>query len=731
MRMPIFFKIVSMSLFFAVLSLALFVAGFAISHGFSLAYFVYVLIIILGISFFVAGSITEPLKKLQAGIESLRDENFVNVKIRTGDEFEELANSFNQMAEELAKQREMLKKSEEKYRSLIEDINDWVFEIDKNLVFTYSSPKVKEILYYNPEEIVGKSIYEFTTEENLKIIKDEFEKIKQEKKAFSGLESIFLKKNGEHVVLEISGRPYFGEDGKLEGYRAVGRDITERKKAEEKLAYLAAIAEHSVDAIVSLDLDGKIVSWNRGAEMMFGYKESEVIGLPLYMLMPRELWSSCRENFKRATLNGYVKDIETTRITKDGRIVHVDQTMTSIYNTNGEHIGFVVIMRDITRRKEAEEELKKAYERLEEKTRELLKSQKELRYLANIVEHSNDAIYSINLEGTITSWNRTAKRIFGWEKNEAIGMSADNLLPEDLREETNFVIQKILEGNKFLSFETRRLNKYGEVIDVDITVSPILDGEGKPSGVSVIARPIPSKTKTEEEMLKKVLKYDIEKGKIYLVQEPNLELAMDVLRDMVNCGYSGVVITRRLQYNGKHHDITYFWISEKKGRNTIPPRICDIESTIVNLPFWNNVVVLELDYLVFKNGFEKVFEFVQRIRETFYILRKGVLILTIDPAFLNEKQIKMLKKECNEIRPKQQTLPHEMYELLRYVYSLNRVGEKPSIKEVVQKFNIARNTCKKRIRYLKDKGLIKITKVGRAKILEVTDRGKEFFIDNI
>jgi len=731
MEMPIFFKIVGISLFFALLSLALFVAGFTISHGFSVAYFVYVLIIILGISFFAAGSITEPLKKLQAGIESLRKENFVNVKIKTGDEFEELASSFNQMAEELVKQREMLKKSEEKYRSLIEDINDWVFEIDKNLIFTYSSPKVREILYYKPQEIIGKSIYEFMPEEDLKIIKDEFKKIKQTKQAFSRLESIFLKKNGEYVVLEISGRPYFSEDGELKGYRAVGRDITERKKAEEKLAYLAAIAEHSVDAIVSLDLDGKIVSWNKGAEMMFGYKESEVIGLPLQMLMPRELWNSCRKNFKKATLNGYVRDIETTRITKDGRILHVDQTMTSIYNSNDEHIGFVVIMRDITRRKEAEEELKKAYERLEEKTKELMKSQKELKYLANIVEHSNDAIYSINLEGTITSWNRTAERIFGWKKDKAIKMSADNLLPEDVHEETDFVIQKILKGSEFLSFETRRLNKDGEVVDVDITVSPILDGEGRPSGVSIIARPITSKVKAEEEMLRKVLKYDIEKGRVYLVQELNKELAMDVLRDMVNCGYSGVVITRRLQYSSRHQNITYFWISEKKGGDTIPPKIYDIESTIVNLPFWNNIVVLELDYLILKNGFEKVFEFVQRIRETFYILKKGVLILTIDPAFLDEKQIKMLKKECNEIRLKQQTLPHEMYELLRYVHTLNRTGEKPSLKEIIQKFNIARNTCKKRIRYLEEKGLIKIIKVGRAKILEVTDIGKEFFIDNI
>lgn len=487
MRMPIFFKIVIVSLLFSMLSLGLFTVSFDTPGGFTPAYFLYMLIIILGISLFVAGSITEPLERLKAGFEKIMNGENVHVEIKTGDEFEELANAFNHMAGELASQREMLKKSEEKYRLLIEDINDWVFELDENWVYTYSSPKVREILGYEPEEVVGKTPFDFMPEEERGAAAEKFDEIRRSASSFSGQENTFVRKDGSLVVLETSGRPFFDESGRLRGYRAVSRDITARKRAEERLAYLAGIAEHSVDAIISLDLEGRIVSWNKGAEMMFGYTEEEIMGSSMNTIVPKELWDSCGKNFKKAVMEGYARDIETVRVAKDGRQVLVDQTLTTIYNPKGELIGFVAIMRDITKRKEAEEELKKAYRELEEKTRQLLKSQKELQYFANIVENSNDAIYSVNLDGIVTSWNKTAEKMFGWTKEEAVGMRADILLPEEIKNETFFLIQKIQEGVKFISYETKRVAKDGAIIDVDVTVSPILDEDGKPAGFSVLS----------------------------------------------------------------------------------------------------------------------------------------------------------------------------------------------------------------------------------------------------
>ncbi len=726
MRVPIFPKIVIISLFFSVLSLIFHTVTSNAEPGMVFVYHIYMFMIILGISFFVAGSITEPLERLKKGFESVMGGESARIDVETGDELEDLANSFNYMVEVLTSQKNMLKRSEEKYKMLVEDINDWVFELDNNFVYTYSSPKVRDIIGYEPEEVVGRRIFDFMPDEEKARAAEELEGIKRGKIPFCNVENVFMRKDGSRITLEICGRPFFDEDENLRGYRAVGRDITSRKRAEEKIAYLASITEHTVDAIISLDPDSRIVSWNKGAEMMFGYTEQEVIGKPLVTLMPKENWDACRENFKRAVLEGYARDIETVRITKDGRRVLVDQTLTTIYDTDGEHIGFVAIMRDVSKRKDAEEKLKKAYRQLEEKTQELLKSQKQLRHLANIVENSNDAIYSVDLEGIITSWNKTAEKLFGWTREEALGMSADILLPDEIKNEIPFLIQKVKKGVRFISYETRRLTKDGGIIDVDVTVSPIMDEDGKPAGFSVIARDITSKVRTEEKILKRILKYDIDKGKVYLVEK--LDLAVDVFNDLVKCGYVGTVITRKFP-DEINVQSEHLWLCEKKSKNTLLPSILQVETAVMNLPNWNNVVLLELDYLILKNGFESTFEFIQRLKDAFYLLKKGVVLLLADPEVMDEKELKLLRKECSRIRPKPRhhDLPPRCYELLRYVYMENRMGRKISFKEIMGHFSIARNTAKKYVRYLEGRGLMKVIKDGRLKLVEVTEKGKELF----
>ncbi len=92
---------------------------------------------------------------------------------------------------------------------------------------------------------------------------------------------------------------------------------------------------------------------------------------------------------------------------------------------------------------------------------------------------------------------------------------------------------------------------------------------------------------------------------------------------------------------------------------------------------------------------------------------------------LGERELKLLKMECSTIKSKEVEIPDEIYEVLRFVYSKNRVGERPSIKDVMSSFGITRNTAKKRVQQLCDRGLIRIIKDGRLKVLEVTEEGRE------
>jgi PAS domain S-box-containing protein len=133
------------------------------------------------------------------------------------------------------KAEEALHKSEEKFRSLVETVSDWIWEIDLNGVYTYSSPRAKEFLGYDAEEIIGKTPFDLMPEEEAKRISDVFKDIVKSKKPFTNLENTCIHKDGRYIILETSGVPILDMQGHLLGYRGIDHDITERKLAEEEI----------------------------------------------------------------------------------------------------------------------------------------------------------------------------------------------------------------------------------------------------------------------------------------------------------------------------------------------------------------------------------------------------------------------------------------------------------------------------------------------------------------
>ena len=130
---------------------------------------------------------------------------------------------------------EGLKETEEKYRSLVEATSDWIWEVDIGGAYTYTNSKVKEILGYEPEEIIGKTPFDFMLPDEQERLSEWFGNILESHKPFEGLENTNIHKNGRHVLLETSGVPIFDTDGNLSGYRGIDRNITRRKLAEEAL----------------------------------------------------------------------------------------------------------------------------------------------------------------------------------------------------------------------------------------------------------------------------------------------------------------------------------------------------------------------------------------------------------------------------------------------------------------------------------------------------------------
>ena len=130
---------------------------------------------------------------------------------------------------------EALRESEEKFRSLVETTSDWIWEVDADCVYTYASPRVRDLLGYEPEEVLGRKPYEFMPPDEAARMMVVCDLMAREPKAFAGLENVNIRKDGLRVVLETSGVPRLDGRGNLLGYRGIDRDISDRKRAEEPL----------------------------------------------------------------------------------------------------------------------------------------------------------------------------------------------------------------------------------------------------------------------------------------------------------------------------------------------------------------------------------------------------------------------------------------------------------------------------------------------------------------
>jgi PAS domain S-box-containing protein len=162
------------------------------------------------------------------------------------------------------------------------------------------------------------------------------------------------RKDGTVIDVSVAVSPIRTRDNELVGVSVVARDISERKRAEEALARLAAIVDSSEDAIIGKTLDTTIVSWNHSAERIYGYTAAEAIGQPIGMLLPPGSEDEVPAIMERIRRGKEVEHYETKRRRKDGTIIDVSVTVSPIKTRDGEVIGASAVARDITERKQAE-----------------------------------------------------------------------------------------------------------------------------------------------------------------------------------------------------------------------------------------------------------------------------------------------------------------------------------------------------------------------------------------
>ena len=236
----------------------------------------------------------------------------------------------------------------------------------------------------------------------------------------------------------------------------------------------------SFEPMLAWQLAGPIEFWNTGAEQLYGFAPDEAIGRSSHALLQTKFpieFTDLRSQLE----NGRYWSGELRHTCKDGREVIVDSRMQLLSD------GTVLeVNRDVTEKKQIEAALRE--------------SEQQLRWLASIVESSDDAIASKNLDGIITTWNRGAERVFGYTAEEAIGRPIIIVIPEDRQSEEREILTRIRRGERIEHFETVRQRKHGSLIVVSLTVSPIKNAEGKIVGASKIARDITEQKRNQEQI---------------------------------------------------------------------------------------------------------------------------------------------------------------------------------------------------------------------------------------
>lgn len=240
---------------------------------------------------------------------------------------------------------------EERYRMLVEHVSDWIWEVNEEGVYTYASPRIKDILGYLPSEVIGKTPFELMEPEEAKRIAPIFDYHLSNKLPIKSLENINLHRDGHEVVLETSGSPIINEEGKCIGYRGIDRDITLRKQAERRQQQLLEIIEASPDFIATFDINGNSFYCNPAARKMLGIKEGNSFGEKVTERWITELIKT--DGIPNAIENGHWKG-ETTILKKDGEKVPVSQLIVAHKSDNGTVEFLSTIAHDITERKELE-----------------------------------------------------------------------------------------------------------------------------------------------------------------------------------------------------------------------------------------------------------------------------------------------------------------------------------------------------------------------------------------
>ncbi|MER6124158.1 PAS domain S-box protein [Streptomyces sp. NPDC001795] len=369
--------------------------------------------------------------------------------------------------------------AEEKFRGLLEAAPDAMVIVDDTGTIRLVNAQTEALFGYRREELLGHPVEllvpgRFRTHHTEH--RNAYAHNQQVRPMGAGLDLYGLRKDGTEFPVEISLSPLETADGLL--VSAAVRDVSERKAAEERFR---GLLEAAPDAMVIVDDTGTIRLVNAQTEALFGYRREELLGHPVELLVPGRFRTHHTEHRNAYAHNQQVRPmgagLDLYGLRKDGTEFPVEISLSPLETADGLLVSAAV--RDVSERKATEERINE---------------------LAAIVESSQDAILAKTLDGRITYWNAAAQRLYGFTAAEVLGRHVSLLAPLDRQHEITALLDRLREGEKVEHFETLRVTRSGDMLDVDVTLWPTRARNGAVIGACAIVRDISDRKRAETEL---------------------------------------------------------------------------------------------------------------------------------------------------------------------------------------------------------------------------------------
>jgi PAS domain S-box-containing protein len=394
-----------------------------------------------------------------------------------------------------------LRQSEQRYRTILESIQEGYFEVDLAGNFTFVNESECIFRGYTKEELIGKNYRQYADRENSKKVFQAFNKLYGTGEQIKELDYKIIKKDGTKAFTEISASLIRNDEGKPTGFRGITHDVTERKQMEEMIRQsenrYRTFLESTKEGYFEVDLAGDFTFVNDAECSNLGYPREELIGMNYRQYADETTDNKLYRLFKKVYRTGDpVRGFESGYIRKDGTKGFNEISISLIRDSEGKQIGFRGLSRDITERKLMEETIRQSEERYR-----------------TIIEEMEEWYFETDLTGNIIFTNDVFANVLGHSQNELPGLNFRSFIKKEESESVYKLFHQVFEtGEPIKNFPHEFVRPDSSIIFAELSIFPKRDREGNFLGFRGVGHNITERKRTEQQ-LNYMVTHDLYKSK--------------------------------------------------------------------------------------------------------------------------------------------------------------------------------------------------------------------------